>query len=399
MNNSFSNIAIVVIAYNRINSLKRLLGSIYSADYFGDNVDLIISIDNSGSSTLADYASSLTWPHGKLKVITYNQRQGLKNHILKCGSLTDEYENICVLEDDIYVSPEYYVFIKAATDHFKNFEEIAGISLYTYEWNQYVNRAFTPINDGHDVYFMQVASSWGQVWNKKSWGEFIIWLQGKTDKDLYSDSIPLVVSNWSEKSWLKFHHKYLVDNNKFFVYPRVALSTNFSEVGEHVLDKNSTYQVPLMLGKKKFYSFPDTIHNGTQYDAFFESKKLHLELEIDANDIEISLYGNKASQKKYLLTTNLLNYKIINTYGLVMRPLEANVIHRIPGQGIYLYDTSQHEFNKFSHADLSISRFLYDIRSYSKNDLLKTGIHLYLIAITNRMKKFNVKLFRFFGYQ
>ena len=41
-----SNIAIVVIAYNRLNSLKRLIHSLLQASY-NDKVDLIISIDRS----------------------------------------------------------------------------------------------------------------------------------------------------------------------------------------------------------------------------------------------------------------------------------------------------------------------------------------------------------------
>lgn len=113
-----SEFAIVIIGYNRLVSLKRLVGSLLKADYFGDKVDLIISLDNCGERLLVDYAESIVWPYGQRKIIAHEVRLGLKKHVLKCGELTDTYENLCVLEDDLYVSPGFYAFAKSAVAHF-----------------------------------------------------------------------------------------------------------------------------------------------------------------------------------------------------------------------------------------------------------------------------------------
>ena len=43
------NIGLVVITYNRLLSLERLLSSLLIADYNDDKVDLIVSIDFSGN--------------------------------------------------------------------------------------------------------------------------------------------------------------------------------------------------------------------------------------------------------------------------------------------------------------------------------------------------------------
>ena len=43
-------IAIIVVGYNRLSSLKRLLGSLLRADYPDKDVPLIISLDNCGNS-------------------------------------------------------------------------------------------------------------------------------------------------------------------------------------------------------------------------------------------------------------------------------------------------------------------------------------------------------------
>lgn len=378
------NIAIVVIAYNRIDSLKRLIGSLYSADYLGDKVDLIVSIDNSDLNTLVDYAKSLDWPHGEVKIITHEEHLGLKRHVLKCGDLTKSYEYICVLEDDLYVSPSFYAFTKAAAGHFNNFKDIAGISLYSHQWNPYVNRPFNAIEDKFDVFMIQVASSWGQVWNREGWYDFMDWMSDKTDDDLHSILLPSAVSNWSSRSWLKFHNKYLVDKNKYFVYPRISLTTNFSDKGEHA-SETTTYQIPILFDIKKDYNFPEKIELATIYDAFFENKKLSKNLGLSHEEVDVNLYNSKTISKRFLLTTAALNYRIVRTFGLKLRPIDANILLNIPGQDIYLYDTLTHQTNTISHRNSATKRFLYDIKAEAKKEYLVSAVFLYIRALKRKL--------------
>ena len=75
--------AIVLVCYNRLGGLKRLLSSLEKVDYDGRNdISLIFSIDNSGTSTVEDFAKSYEWNHGEKVIRTFPQRQGLKKHIL-----------------------------------------------------------------------------------------------------------------------------------------------------------------------------------------------------------------------------------------------------------------------------------------------------------------------------
>ena len=57
-------VAIVVVGYDRLLSIKRLLSSLENAEYPSDDVPLVISIDASGNQELYDYAESYTWTHG-----------------------------------------------------------------------------------------------------------------------------------------------------------------------------------------------------------------------------------------------------------------------------------------------------------------------------------------------
>ena len=58
-----NNIALVVVGYNRIHSIQRLLDSLLRAQYPHD-VPLVISIDCSGDENLYDYVRTFIWPYG-----------------------------------------------------------------------------------------------------------------------------------------------------------------------------------------------------------------------------------------------------------------------------------------------------------------------------------------------
>ena len=71
-------LAILAIGYNRVDSISRLLESLNVANYGGDQVPLIISIDNSGSDDVEKYANQFLWKHGEKIVKTYPERLGLR---------------------------------------------------------------------------------------------------------------------------------------------------------------------------------------------------------------------------------------------------------------------------------------------------------------------------------
>lgn len=60
-------------------------------------------------------------------------------------------------------------------------------------------------------------------------------MNNKSFKD--DATLPQNLFTWSEKSWLKFHDRYCIETNRYFVYPYVSLSTNYSvqENMQHIL--------------------------------------------------------------------------------------------------------------------------------------------------------------------
>jgi hypothetical protein len=370
---------IVAIAYNRTESLSRLLDSLSKAEYFGEIIDLVISIDYSGNNSVYNMATEFEWKFGNKRIIHHSKNLGLRSHILFCGSLTKEYKNICVFEDDIFVSPAFYNFAKQAVKFYEKDESVAGISLYTHMWNQFVDRPFTCISNENDVFLLQQAKSWGQIWSESKWADFISWYDMNKDMNLEDKNFPKAITNWSKSSWLKYHIKYLVDNNKYFVYPKQSLTTNFSDIGTHAMVASNCYQVPLEMGTNKIYNFQKSIEINYIYDVFFENKFLYDILNLNESELTIDLYGQKISYKKFLLTTKKLNFEIIKTYGLHLRPHELNVIYNISGEDIFLYNTNKKASNPTKkHFDINL--FLYDIKTSAKKDLMKASFYFYFRA-------------------
>lgn len=390
MGSDVSDIAVVVITYTRLTSFSRVIKSLQLSDYEGDVVDLIISIDNDGTDAISDYAKSIFWPHGNIRIIKHPNRLGLKKHVLSCGDLTKIYSSICVFEDDIYASPGFYGFAKRAVSEFSSNEMIAGISLYTPQWNQYVDRPFVSLDTGLDVFSMQVASSWGQVWTRNSWDEFRAWLKDKEDKDLHFPLLPAVVANWSKKSWLKFHNAYLAATGKYFIYPKVSLATNFSDDGEHARS-NSVYQVPLLARPQREYRFNDRSVAMAKYDAYFESQNMFDVLGINPNEIDVNLYGNKPLKKRFVLSLNPQGFAIEKSFGMSLRPMELNVILSIPGSEIFLLDTHKKRSHSFRqnilNSSLKLRVFMYETRTSAKFYLILSGLYLYGKAIAFRAKR------------
>src|SRR5207244_11395366 len=126
------NPAVVVLAHNRPRALERLLASIAEGAYPpAGNVPLIVSIDAGGSPDVRRLAEAFPWSHGQKRVIVAEAHLGLVEHFHRAGALAKEYGSVILLEDDLVVSPPYYVYATGAFAFYRDENRIAGESLYT----------------------------------------------------------------------------------------------------------------------------------------------------------------------------------------------------------------------------------------------------------------------------
>jgi glycosyltransferase involved in cell wall biosynthesis len=327
------NPAIVVIAYNRPNSLKRLLNSIASASYDYNDIPLIISIDyhESENQKVIEVAESFDWKYGEKKIINYQTNIGLRQHVLNCGDLSIEYGSIIMLEDDLVASPYFYHYSILSLNFYREDEKIAGISLYSYRFNEMSNCDFIPVSNGYDNFFMQVPSSCGQCWTYNQWSLFKTFFNAEGGKEINeSDLLPEAVKRWPETSWKKYFYKYISNNGLFISYPYYSLTTNFGDIGTHYSSETNIWQSLLEVTKKE-YKFSELGKSHLIYDYNFELSGAYLRSinnQLKNYDLECDLLGDKSLSsisKPYLLSIKNCTHPI-KSFGSNMTPIELNVI-------------------------------------------------------------------------
>jgi hypothetical protein len=384
---SKESIAIVVVGYNRLKSIKRLLQSISDAIYPQKEIPIIISIDASGDKELYEYVQDYRWNKGPKYVNIQENRLGLKRHIIQCGDLTKFFKGIILLEDDIFVSPFFYRYAEEAVNAYGNDPRISQISLYRNETNGFVGLPIKFLENGSDAFLYKCVSSWGECWTYQMWNAFKQWYDSCTDDDINKSEIPPICKKWT-KAWSKYYNAYNAITGKYALYPYISHTTNFSDAGEHGGTNNTFVQVNLMYGEKNYCFLP--FEQMERYDAFCNNEKLIKWLHLNPDEIDLDIYGFRGSDqnKHYLLSSKEMPYKKVKSFALHFRPIELNVKYDLEGKGLYLFDTS----NKVS-AKQSF-RFSNEMIDYSLQGFKVTELgKIYCRFVKEGIKR---KLYRIF---
>lgn len=364
---------IVVVAFNRPKSLRRLLDSL-TLSKNATGARLIISIDNKDPENLVvrDIAEEYHWPHGEKEVIYHPERLGLKKHVMKCADLSETYGSVIILEDDLFVSPYFYEYAVHALNFYGEDRAIGGISLYNQPINELIILPFSPMYDESDVYFIKFPSSLGQAWTHSQWADFKQW---HSEHPEIEGIIHRNMATWPDSSWKKHFAAYLIDQNKYIVYPRMSLTTNFNDPGTNLKEftnHDGQSQLRMFRDTYRFRSLKDSC---CLYDHLME---LHPETirqmnpELRGYDFETDLYGLKEKKritKKYTLTTKSVS-RFIKSFRRALKPHELNVICNIEGDEIFLAETSDilengHKFERvLSNYKYYYSRYLPNWRTY-----------------------------------
>ena len=361
--------AIVAIGYNRADTLERLLKSIVAADYPEGEIPLIISIDyHPDNQPVIDVANSIHWEHGPKIVKTHPQRMGLRPHVLECGNYSLTYGCAIILEDDLFVSRDFYHYTLAAQEYYADCSQVAGVALYSCVLNKLCVHPFVPQASPWDNYFAGISISWGQSWTAKQWQAFMEWYHAHPVlKEV--PGLPKYIYRMPETSWAKFFAAYMALQKKYYVCGYFSRSTCFAEVGQHTKKKEIRYQTHLMQGVPDQYRFAP-LDKGCKYDAYMESTELqpYLDTYTGGKPVRIAIHGEHLEgEEQYLLTMEPLPYKIVADFAYEMMPPEMNIIQGLSGNSIHLYDLS-------IPAKLPENRFVaeqHDLCTLSVKHLLK----------------------------
>ncbi|MEZ5082515.1 MAG: hypothetical protein R2750_03575 [Bacteroidales bacterium] len=271
----------------------------------------------------------------------------LRRHLIKCGDLVNKFGSVIILEEDIYVSPVFYSYACEALTYYSNDDRIAGISLYTLTFGEGHKFPFTPIDDGSDVFFMQMAGSIGQVLTRERWNNFKNWYESNPDLSEVK-GLSKIIKNWPEQSWKKYFVAYIILFDKYFVFPKKSYVTNFADKGTNMISTSFVLQVPLKLKKTnvRFISLDDAL---SVYDSFSEILPDRLNKFTDTlkdYDYEVDLYGRKESfSKDYILTRRNCQNTIL-TFDRNAKPHEMNIIMDLPGNVFSLAHKDDVEMNE-----------------------------------------------------
>jgi hypothetical protein len=333
-------LAIVVVGYNRLDSMKRVLSSLTQAHYPSDQIPLVLSIDCSGDEALYSYVREFDWPYGDKYVNIEKERLGLKKHIFQCCGLSKYFKGVIILEDDSYAAPYFYSYALEAVSRYGENPLVCGISLYVSHNNEYVNIPFFPYNNGNDVFLLQDVQTRGECFTYSQWKRFEEWLPKNENRDYSEVYMPEQIKSW-KRAWSKYFYAYMVEGGKYFVYPYTSFITNMGAIGEHGTSVVNVAQVALEWGLKK-YIMPD-VENLTRYDAFYCNEALYEHLGLSPKELCIDYFGFNPNiqHRRYILTYRSLPYKVVKSYGLHLYPQEMNVLSDVEGDGLYLYDSSE----------------------------------------------------------
>ncbi len=359
------NPTIIVASYNRPKSLIRILMSLDSARYHHFNsIRLVISVDGGGDNfgNVCEVADKFEWKNGEKLVIKHGDNLGLRNHIIYCGDLSNKYGDIILLEDDLFVSPNFYLFATSALNYYRESKKIAGVSLYSYSFNENAGLAFKPMKSNRDTFFMQVPSSWGQAWTSEQWSNFKRFYEKNIEiKDI--DKLPENVKQWPETSWKKYFYRYIVEKDLYFTYPYLSQTSNYGDVGVHYKEKSDILQVELDFRDDIYkYDFDNIENSLIMYDAYFELLprcfKL-VDIKEVCDDIIIDLYGTKQynifNNNEEWLTVKKTNNFIKGFSGSVL-PLSENIFRNIEGDFFVVTKKCDIVSEKFEDVKMKLSR-------------------------------------------
>ncbi|XP_061376690.1 uncharacterized protein LOC133318660 [Gastrolobium bilobum] len=264
-------ISVNIITQNRANSLTRLLKSLSEAYYIEDEVPITFNMDSKVDEATIRLVSSFEWPHGPKTLRRRIIQGGLIRAVSESWYPSSDDDFGLLLEDDIEVSPYYYLWIKYALlsyhyDPQVSLPELSSISLYTPrlvevvkerpKWN--ATEFFKRIHP-NTPYLHQLPCSWGAVFFPKQWREFYVYMNVRFTEDAKANpvQIPKSRTNGWQASWKKFLIDMMYLRGYVSLYPnfpnQACFSTNHMEPGTHITAKDNVvrhnkqdFEVPLL---------------------------------------------------------------------------------------------------------------------------------------------------------
>ena len=277
---------IILITYDRKDSLKKCLGALQNADIMGVNAALEIWIDiskdekvNGGVLALAN---SFKWRHGRTCVHVQTKHVNVAFQWIYSWRPKSGSKEIGVfIEDDVDVSKYFFRYLKKARDFYANNKEINGICLN--DENCQISRGaktgrplVRPTGKNDIVYLYGLFCTWGYAPHPDHWRAFQDWYHkvslnpnfDPTAKEAALESGWYWLFKKQNKTDTMLHEMYLIrysiDHKLVTLHPNLqvlqthshSLTTNRKEKGLHFGGGEKVEDHRLTVWKEDFVKFP-----------------------------------------------------------------------------------------------------------------------------------------------
>src|SRR6218665_2596078 len=226
---------IIVITYNRAQSLMKLLKTIDEVELDGDKAALEIWIDRNKNGQVhnetVEAARSFKWRHGPTRVHIQNAHAGIYGQWIDTWRPRDpdSKELSLILEDDISISKYSYRWIKAVHRFYNSRNDFAGTTLTSDEQKSHdgsFNTLKVPQNE--TVFMYKCIGTWGFTPNPSVWKDFQDWYHVHITKPDFHPYVPgSVTTQWyksfegggtADSMWEQWFIYYAYSQKLFTIY-------------------------------------------------------------------------------------------------------------------------------------------------------------------------------------
>ena len=267
---------IVILTMNRLNSLQRLVRSLMHPDCqygkFDISVNVEFHIDRPKNTTIREswlnlirWTSNVSWPHGSVKALVARENMGLRDAWFHAWKPVNEDDRAIILEDDVEVSPSWFLWVNKAYDAYSHEGEVAGFSLQRQDvvpLTDKEKRQKKVQSNNNEPFLYSLLGSIGFSPNAKVWKEFLGWTECALCKGIDVSVDGLVTTRWynhyDKKSMWEQHlvyymyHKGLYCLYQFPKNETQALALHWNEKGEHNTGGRSAHDKVQDLGDVVF---------------------------------------------------------------------------------------------------------------------------------------------------
>ncbi|OAY78306.1 hypothetical protein ACMD2_21700, partial [Ananas comosus] len=324
---------IKVLAFDRPDSLRRCLRSLFAADYGGDRVGLHLFLDHfhvanptnesdvvdrrlEAARRVLDLADAFPWPHGPKLLHYRTANAGLQAQWLEAWWPSSDDEFAFVVEDDLELSPLYYRYLKGLIlkyyyDKANYSPSVFGASLQRPRFVAGKHGNKLQLDSDIQVFLYQMVGTWGQLLFPKPWKEFRLWYDIHKAKGVK----PILQGMDGTKGWVRKYGplvlKFVHSRGYFNIYTNFqeerALSISHRDAGvnygrsvgpdSNLLDESSLnfdlWKLPPLSNLKWFDFCFKEVHPGRIVRSFDELGTVLDSLQKQKTIIIISLYGTE----------------------------------------------------------------------------------------------------------